>query len=278
MNSEDWQQKAGREFREYIEPRLAAQDFEGLCPEDGLHCQGFVGHPTQNISYPCPAMNDGTCPHTAERDTLADQEWLESLGFGLKSRGARWDQVRDLRFTIDLYCQTLRDRLRTGEGFVLNGIPGAGKTCILALVAVAARRVRRTNPPPTCYVRSRVAFDEFFACREIAEYHHVSWDARLVLFDDFGVESRHDLAMSRFQDWIDYRCDNRLSTIITTNLDRQTVEKDPTMARILSRLDSCGPWLETKAPDQRRKVRVGDWQSADPDPAAPQRLVVPHVE
>ncbi|MFB3883510.1 MAG: hypothetical protein ACE149_19770 [Armatimonadota bacterium] len=164
-----------------------------------------------------------------------------------------WDQTpEDIRPTLRLYCDTLARRVAEGEGMVLAGRAGAGKTCCLRLICETASEVR----VPWALLRAPVLFNLL---------HRERWgdyqesEAALLLIDDLGTEYPSDLATSRFVDLMLDRHERRQPVIIATNLSEADLAARPGMERVVSRLRERGPYLWTRREDQRRPVSVRDW-------------------
>jgi DNA replication protein DnaC len=260
-------------YREELGRLLLAGRWDLLCPEDGLNCNGYVtvgldGQEHEELI--CPAWSDNTCPFWAERRAKWDADDLKELGFQREFLHPQWNRVpADRREALRVYCDTLPARVRSGEGLVIAGQPGSGKTSMLALIATeAVHRMRaaadkgfpgeRPSYYPkgdVSYVKSARLFDDLFHDKQ--DWHRPV--AAILLIDDLGTEWRSEGCWVKFNTLIDDRWAERRSTVITTNLGLKQLAEDPAMERMISRLSQRNPWLWTDGADQRQKVSVADW-------------------
>ena len=244
----------------YVEEarRLVAEgQWQDLCPPDRTRCTGEDRPITLdgNTRYlRCPAADNG-CPWLEDRKRLWDAIFLRMLGLPDSPEEAKLPP--NIRRTLDLYCRTIAERVRRGEGLVIGGGVGSGKTYTLAWVARAARRAGITE---VCYVPSWRAFDELFEGR----YERLDWDSPLLLWDDFGTEARTERAMARFHGLVEYRITRRLAVILTTHLSRLELAGDPATERLEARLSERNVWVWIDRDSVRPVVRAADWEEAQP--------------
>lgn len=165
---------------------------------------------------------------------------------------ASWERVpEDIRPTLKLYCDTLSRRVAAGEGLIISGAIGAGKTKCLALIEQAALAAGISK----CYIRTTSLFQEF----HFGKYERLDRTADLLMIDDLGTEYRSELPMSLFVDLINERWHYRRSVVVATNLTKDEIGADVALERVVSRLLNRAPWLWTALGDQRRPVSVAEW-------------------
>lgn len=248
-------QERSREVQAAAEA-MAKQPVGSLCPDRPERCEGYVPANDLGAIIDCPHLDD--CPHADERAAYQQRIRLGRLGFGASMHTVSWEKVPDdVSGAVELYRDSIDDRLRLGEGFVLSGPVGAGKTAVLALVALTADE-HQADVEYTSVADLYVCFHDGLAPEKWA-------DTDLLLLDDLGAEyaDRAGFLLAQLQHLIDLRWQQRHSMIVATNLTRETLETDTALRRTYDRLQDRCPWLRTSRGSQRTPARVADWQEGD---------------
>lgn len=228
-----------------LQHKLSQMPLEDICPDNPRTCPGCV----QVAGYWLPCPHD--CPHKAARRAYRDRQYLLSLGFGQSAAAPDWDRVPDdLRKALSTYCETIATRIGSGDGLTMAGNVGAGKTCSLALIALAAEGFTIIYRPMLSL------FNELHTGNPTMEM----LECELLLLDDLGTEYPSGLALSRFHELIDERWADRRSVVITTNRQKHAIEDDVKLTRIVDRLRQRNPFVATSASSQRRAAAVADWE------------------
>lgn len=76
---------------------------------------------------------------------------------------------------------------------------------------------------------------------------------RFLFIDDVGVSKSSDFMQDRIYSIFNYRCENDLPTITTTNLKSSEIGQEFT-ERLTSRIKESGFWFELKGKDYRNKI------------------------
>ena len=177
-------------------------------------------------------------------------EWLERCGVGERY----WDVTRErLREPeqIVAYLNGLGERAGKGEGLLLLGPVGVGKTGTLALIA----REAEGKLPAAWYTtvsrlishllrgtemrREWVYTDDGYGARSGRQEDVDPKEWPLLLLDEFGAAYESEYAMAAFEDYLGYRYDRRLATCVAANLTLEAVRDNPHYARMVDR------WRET---------------------------------
>jgi len=192
------------------------------------------------------------------------RRWLADVGIPAASQGATWDGLAaktESRETLSLYCSTIGRRVAVGEGVVLIGDVGTGKTCAMALIAQAALDpgggIETVFTGASALLRKlhRVGTGSMeYQIEQIAE-----WNCRLLLLDDLGVEYRSPFASSLFHDLMEHRVAHRLATCVTTNLTTDQIRGYS--ARLYDRLRMCCVFVPLLGTSQRQPVDVASWHT-----------------
>lgn len=236
-------------------------------------CQGRLGvtagSDARPVGLPCPAYRDG-CPRLAERRQGYRDLRLPRWGFAGDFPQADPQQIPgDIRAGVQAYCRTIRTRLQRGEGMVLVGGVGAGKSSCLAVIAQAVAYLehtdylRRENHHAVDRTQREVVYIPSYRLFDLLHNEPEAADGArycdLLLLDDLGTEFRSELAMMRFFGLMDSRWAHRRSTVIATNLSRGELRDTPDLERLFSRWGQRNPWLTTTHSDQRQPASVADW-------------------
>lgn len=119
---------------------------------------------------------------------------------------------------VRVYLENLEQNLIAGNGLLLWGPYRSGKSSIAACIArkVAAHRCR-----PYWLLSSELA-DGWF---EQDHRYDFMRGAHLVVLDDLGVEGDVEFRKDLIRQALRYRLENAGATIVTTNLDLETLEE-----------------------------------------------------
>ncbi len=240
---------------------IARGDFSEVCPPDPTQCKGSLCVSRLGV-LPCPA---DPCPHEAIRRQARYCRFLSKIGLGGVFVDSIMDEVpADARPVIEAYCDTLHDRIAEGDGLILAGPPGRGKTSIMALIAMTA-----SDCDPLPYVvfsdatalfdelKQRVSKDRDSEAPRTAAMSSASV-ADLWMLDDLGTEDRQ-WAWDAFRQIIDYRWRRKKATVVSTNLTAADLDADPMMAREKSRLMERCVWVTLTGPSKRRVATADHW-------------------
>lgn len=179
---------------------------------------------------------------------------LGRSGVPPKYAAAEWEHCRAAGPLRD-YVADIRAHRDRGEGLLLLGPVGTGKSSSAALVCGAA--VHAGLSIRWFYVPDLVPL---LAAKETLNHTlRLSMDADLLVWDDFGVEGLRDWQIGLLDRVVEARYRRDLPMVVTTNLARKSLE-DPSLARLNDR------WAErrfvvTISGDSMRKT----WRDRNPD-------------
>ena len=208
-----------------------------------------LGHPHFGVLFPCSCIQD----EWAHR-TVLELAQMSNLGAMRDKTFATFNPfVPGLRGVVS----RVRAYARRPDGWLtLLGPYGVGKTHLAAAIANEALEreeqvlfaivpdlldhLRATFGP-----QSRIAYDERFELVRTVP---------LLILDDLGTESATAWAREKLYQLINHRYNERLATVITTNLKPEAIEP-----RIYSRLcdPACGALITIAAQDYRRRQVQG---------------------
>lgn len=153
---------------------------------------------------------------------------------------------------VKTFVERLEGALARGEGLVLCGTVGTGKTLLASLVAIEAIRLAG------CMNVLQVEAHQFFESlkpsndhhkRESRGYHRTATKPKdqygsvtLLIIDDLGAEYHTDWAQVELDHLITSRHNNRLSTCITSNVLSAEEFETTYGARIADRLLERNHW------------------------------------
>jgi len=237
-----------------LQRMVDAQDWTTLCPEKPETCDGLV--PVQAFMLRCP-LSRTVCPHIASRAAFAREQYRANTQIPIDARYPEFDRVpEDVSDGVRLYCETIPERVRAGEGLLLLGDVGVGKTCALSLIALAAA---------AAYVERMVYIHmaDLFGLLHRGDDTDYYFRADLLLLDDLGVEYSEPWALAEWHRLIEHRHGERLSTCVTSNMSAEQMSNSPNMRRVFDRLRERNACLVTNAENQRRRMTVEDWREAE---------------
>lgn len=194
----------------------------------------------------------GRCSCNARRGVGLRQEWIDAvlkrhragLSKRLASVSAHTFLIRPghehIKLALDQYIRNLT--LARQYGFLIHGPSGAGKSWAAAYVVNSVRHRRSMSAAMVNFSRTLTALRSTF--RDDDEHkalRSILFDTPLLAIDDLGMERKVNenpelsWAVEQFYQVIDYRRDEDLPTIITTNKTLDELRErlgEPIMTRI----------------------------------------------
>jgi len=237
-----------------LQGTVAAKDWDALCPTDPVACDGLVG--VQSFLLPCPLGRAG-CPHIAGRREFARAAYRENTRIPIDAQHPSFDRLpAEFQEGVKLYCDTILRRTRAGDGVLLLGDVGVGKTCALSLIALAAATayVERMT-----YIHVADLLGIFHRGDDAAYY----FEAELILLDGLGEEYAAPWPLAELHRFIEHRHGLRLSTCVASNAMAKQLAEDGSLRRIFDRLKERCVLLQTNAASQRTQMNIADWQEVD---------------
>lgn len=194
------------------------QEVYNLCDRRDLEC------PIYRYAYKDQLVKCGIY----ERYQWATLEKIREMGIPDKNAFDR----------VSAFVDRLDDNLKQGNGLILKGNVGTGKTTLAA--AVIQEMVRRGMT--SCYfVPLASLLDEIFSRKGDGqkEYINMLKNCRLLVIDDLGQEHSEGWVQLKFENIISERYNRCRSTILTTNLGSEQMKGRYT-ERIIDRFrESC---------------------------------------
>ena len=253
---------------------MANPNYDQMCPEERAACLGYfdaTGAPRGlvrmndvGIYDPCPLDAVGKCPWATERAARRQGAQLRFMGFGKRHFGATWDRVpASVAGKLRDYCETVPANLKEGDGLILSGQPGNGKTSCLALVGLAAWETEAD----VRYVTCADLFDRLYRDRDAADNDYRGCD--LLLLDDLGRQYNAEFGLTGFLALMDYRYREMKSLCIATNLSAGDVQEavgggsDGSVEWSLGRLREINSWYTVVEESQRQAKEDADEDDHD---------------
>lgn len=179
---------------------------------------------------------------------------LGRAGVPPKYAAAEWEHCRAAE-PLREYTGKIRHHRNRGEGLLLLGPVGTGKSSSAALVCGAA--VHAGLSVRWFYVPDLVAL---LASKETLNHTlKLSMAADLLVWDDFGVEGLRDWQIGLLDRVVEARYRRDLPMVVTTNLSRKSLE-DPSLARLNDRW-SERRYVVTISGDSMRST----WRDRNPE-------------
>lgn len=143
-------------------------------------------------------------------------EYYNRMGIGSDywgvSLGAVPEEGKSYRDAIKKYLDKIEQAFSEGIGLFIQGLPQTGKT---SLAIIVAKHVYSLYTPATgVSLLPMHHFMQAILGKKIPFYERRG----LLILDDVGSEQSKEFSEGALEGIIRFRCDNRLPTIITTNL------------------------------------------------------------
>lgn len=226
----------------------AAQDWERLCPQDA--CWGIAAN-----GVACPLSASQRCPRWQAAAAERLRNAMLNAGIGRRHITATWEFVpSDIRRPLQAYCENIQLRAEAGEGLIIHGSIGSGKTSCLALVCRAAI----TADVSVLYLSSATKIMDiaFRRNEERRDDAKLLSSIQLLLIDDldriFAVGKGWSIA--QLDELINERYEQCLSTCVVTNLSLADLS-GKWLKRSVDRLVETCEVLVTERRSQRQRPR-----------------------
>lgn len=236
---------------------MVDMDYCEVCDNLGIVYKDVeFGHPDFGKSFPCPRCWRGAERRQKYIRKISQLDAYQDKTFDRFQFDLPWltqPQVLHLRGVLD---DVMKYAASPSGWLILHGGYGVGKTHLAA--AVAHECISRneyiiftTVPDLLDHLRSSYAADAETSYDQRFEQMR---NVRILVLDDLGTESGTEWAQEKLYQLIDHRYNNKLPTIITTNLPLAGIEP-----RISSRmLDvNLSLVLSINVPDFRQGEQVG---------------------
>jgi len=187
-----------------------------------------------------------------DRPRLSDEEinamFLRAAGFGARYWNASWDRVAaDIRPGVQEYVDNIRENMRDGRGLLVVGGVGCGKTSVLALICLEARKYGEVAYvlAPDLYAALHKGTRE--AEETVAYYRNVD----LLLLDDVDrLYLGSEWLLSRLDTFAEHRYARKLATVATAN-NWAAVKGVEELGRMRDRWRQTMKFIRINGPSQR---------------------------
>ena len=252
----------------------SAEELTYTCPDCGNVVKPYVisvlGE-TRYIKRKCDCVLERVAKEAAERMEIERRERINRL-FNLAELGPRfsectfesWIPRRGAERCFELakeYADNFDEHARRGDGLLLMGEPGNGKTHLAAAIVnhlVLRGKTCVFRSVPALLKRLQETYREGSRVTE-SEVLAVLQDADLLVLDDLGAEKVTEWAESTLYFIVDERYRWKKPLVVTTNCDLEVLEERIGTRTIDRLLEMCA-LVENRASSYRReraKARLG---------------------
>ena len=151
--------------------------------------------------------------------------YLEKIGIYKRYHKVEKTRIY-IKDEIEKFVNNLEKNIKAGNGMIISGPVGTGKTTILSFIAQENFKLR-----------NNITMDE---------------DCDLLLLDDFGKEYTHDYSLKEFEEFVEIRYAKMKSTIVTTNLTPKQLNELVAYRRIVDRWKDFGQQMVTIQKESQR--------------------------
>jgi DNA replication protein DnaC len=180
---------------------------------------------------------------------------LRKAGVDERYLHVEWGKVQTAHLAmVRKYADTLPTRVDRGEGILLWGDRGSGKSSIAALVMQEA-----VKADITCRWWNVTDLQTLFASRTFEKQDNLQRAQRvpLLVLDDYAVAAINAEQAALMDAIIEGRYRRRVSTVVTTNVDPRRLDADDRYARSIDRMKQTMVPVEIGGKSRRSAHKIG---------------------
>jgi len=225
LDIEEYQERIAKLASASVTVELVGNEPPATC--EGRLCHGYYNQ-APGIDERCP-LDGPNCP-------FHQQRLLRPMVIGARYQSASIDRIasESARVAVQAYLDSIGDAVVAGNGLLLFGGVGAGKTSILALVGYTAAAAGYS----VGYWYAGELFDMLHRNdRDEANLEAIRFARQcdMLLLDDFGVQYSADWTVTRFDALIEYRYARMKPMCITTNASKDELQSSDNWRRVYDR-------------------------------------------
>jgi len=220
------------------------------CPDNRCDGSGFLYDADDRRARPCSCRPQRMARKRAAAVAGRLPKRFQEVSFDREPIASMNDAlIREVR----TYVRNIEENLASGRGIWFAGAIGAGKTTLAMLVSKAAMEANRTVaiyslPRLLALLRDTYDDDARYSLNELIDR---LWAVDLLHIDDVGAEQSSPWVLEQLYTIVNTRYEDGKAMLLTTNLDREELEKQ-IGARTVSRLyEMCGTPLPMFDGDHR---------------------------
>jgi DNA replication protein DnaC len=154
------------------------------------------------------------------------------------------------------FCQSIDERLDSGDGAWLMGDVGTGKTSLAMVVSKTAMEAGRTvavYSMPGLLARIRRTYDTDSGEEGYLSFFDRLTSVDLLHIDDLGAEKRTDWVLEQLYAIVDRRYSEERSMVVTTNLSDVDLAEQIGKRTVSRLIEMCGDPLPLYGADKREE-------------------------
>ncbi|WP_154826372.1 ATP-binding protein [Clostridium butyricum] len=192
-----------------------------------------------------------------EIDCVYRESYMEKMAY--KDNFNNWDFSKVNKKIYDFgrkFCDKFDEISKNGLGLFIYGRPGNGKTYLTSCIAneLIEKKQIKIKYCGINFILNQIKSSYDYKAPEEVKTIGKFKDSKLLILDDLGTEQVTEWSRNKIYEIIDYRYRNKLSTIITTNLNMDEITNKYTQRLADRMFEMCTKFEFTNESVRKQKA------------------------